>query len=76
MAPRADWHEVKLDIMRRADCAKFAQHADLARRLLATGDAELIEDSRSEAFWGAGRDGNGLNWAGRILMEIRDALRG
>lgn len=73
--PRADWHEAKLDIMRRADRAKFEQNADLAALLLATGDAELIEDSPTEPFWGIGPDGNGQNWAGRVLMEVRAMLR-
>lgn len=73
--PRADWHEAKLDIMRRADYAKFDQNADIATLLLATGDAELIEDSLSEPFWGIGPDGHGPNWAGRVLMEVRDRLR-
>jgi ribA/ribD-fused uncharacterized protein len=73
--PRPDWHEVKLGLMRRADLAKFVQHPDLAERLRATGDAELIEDSPTEPFWGIGPDGLGLNWAGRVLMEVREALR-
>jgi ribA/ribD-fused uncharacterized protein len=75
-APREDWDAVKLDIMRRADWAKFSQNPDLAELLLATGDAVLIEDSPSDSFWGTGRDGNGANWAGRVLTEIRDRLRG
>jgi N-glycosidase YbiA len=73
--PRPDWNEVKLDIMRRADWAKFSQNPDLAALLLATGDAELVEDSPSDAFWGTGRDGTGENWAGRVIMEIRERLR-
>jgi len=73
--PRPDWHDTKLDVMRRADAAKFDQHADLAARLLATGDAELIEDAPFEAYWGTGFDGQGSNWSGRILMEIRERLR-
>lgn len=73
--PRPDWDDVKLGIMRRADQAKFTQHRDLAELLLATGDAELIEDSPSDAYWGIGRDGQGLNWAGRVLMEVREGLR-
>jgi ribA/ribD-fused uncharacterized protein len=73
--PRADWHEVKLDIMRRGDGAKFAQNPDLRALLLATGTAELIEDSPFEPFWGIGRDGSGLNWAGRVLIEVRERLR-
>jgi ribA/ribD-fused uncharacterized protein len=73
-SPRADWSEVKLDLMRKADWAKYAQNPDLTERLLATGEAELIEDSRWEPFWGMGKDGRGLNWAGRVLMEVRACL--
>jgi ribA/ribD-fused uncharacterized protein len=73
-SPRPDWGAVKLDIMRRADWAKFSQNPALAEKLLATGDAELVEDSPFDAFWGTGRDGKGLNWAGRILMEVRERL--
>lgn len=73
--PRPDWHAAKLDIMRAADVAKFTQHPALAAQLLATGNAELVEDSASEPFWGIGPDGHGLNWAGRVLMEVRDRLR-
>ena len=73
--PRSDWYDVKLDIMRRGDHAKFTQNADLAVLLLATADAELIEDSPADAFWGVGPDGVGLNWAGRVLMEVRARLR-
>jgi N-glycosidase YbiA len=72
--PRADWYDVKLDIMRKADWAKFSQHSELAALLIATGDAALIEDSPTDPFWGTGRDGNGENWAGRVLMEIRARL--
>jgi N-glycosidase YbiA len=73
--PRSDWSDVKLDLMRRADFAKFSQNRELGDLLLATSDAELIEDSPSEPFWGVGKDGNGLNWAGRVLMEVRAKLR-
>jgi len=76
VSPRPDWHEVKLNIMRRADREKFTQHPDLAELLLATHDAELVEDSPSEPFWGISPDGHGANWAGRVLMEIREELRG
>jgi len=66
---------VKLDIMRRADLAKFTQNPALAQQLLATGRAELIEDSPFEPFWGIGHDGAGENWAGRVLMEVRVLLQ-
>src|SRR5262245_6707563 len=73
--PLEDWHDVKLDIMRRGDHAKFTQNPELGKLLLATEDVELIEDSPREPFWGTGPDGNGSNWAGRVLMEVRELLR-
>ncbi len=72
---RADWAHVKLRIMRRADLAKYTQNPALAERLLATGEAELVEDSPYDDYWGVGMDGGGLNWAGRVLMEVRQILR-
>ena len=75
LLPREDWMAVKRDIMRRADRAKYDQHPDLAERLLATDEAEIVEDSPYDDFWGVGRDATGENWAGRILMEVRAALR-
>jgi ribA/ribD-fused uncharacterized protein len=74
--PRPDWMSVKVQIMRRVDFAKFTQHSELAASLLETKDANLIEDSPYDAFWGIGHDGLGENWAGRVLMEIREVLRG
>lgn len=45
-------------------------------RLLATGSAELIEGNVwNDTFWGVCR-GRGQNHLGRILMEVRDGLRG
>lgn len=68
---RADWLDIRLDVMRRAVTAKFEQNAPLARQLLATKGAELIEDSRFDAYWGVGPRGDGTNWLGRVLMEVR-----
>ena len=70
---RADWEQVKLEVMRRVVRAKFAQHPDLARRLLATGDAELREgNSWHDVYWGVDmRTGRGANHLGRILMDLR-----
>jgi N-glycosidase YbiA len=73
---RADWPEIKLDVMRQAVRAKFTQNADLAERLRGTGTAEIVEDSRFDSFWGCGADEQGLNWLGRILMEVRMELAG
>lgn len=42
---RADWEQVKDDVMREAVRAKFRAHADLRAELLATGDEELVENA-------------------------------
>ena len=72
---RPDWEAVKDDIMREAVGAKFRQHADLGVLLLATGDALLVEHTANDSYWGDGGDGSGRNMLGRILMEVREALR-
>lgn len=72
---RRDWESVKVDVMRTALRAKFAQHADLAVLLLSTGEAKLIEHTHNDRYWADGGDGSGKNWLGRLLMELRTELR-
>jgi N-glycosidase YbiA len=72
---RRDWEAVKDDVMRDAVRAKFTQHPELRSLLLATGDAQLVEHTTNDAYWGDGGDGSGKNMLGRILMELRDQLR-
>jgi len=72
---RPDWEAVKLDVMQQAVWAKFTQHAELRKLLLATGEASIVEHTRNDCFWGDGGDGTGRNMLGRILMETREKLR-
>ena len=72
---RADWDEVKEDVMLRACRQKFATHADAREVLLSTGDEEIVENAPGDFFWGCGADGNGRNALGRILMQVREELR-
>ena len=72
---RRDWESVKDSIMREAVLAKFTQHADLREKLLGTGDAEIVEHTDRDSYWGDGGDGSGHNMLGRILMSVRDELR-
>jgi ribA/ribD-fused uncharacterized protein len=72
---RPDWEEVKDDIMREALRAEFTQHEQLRSWLLGTGDAELVEHTRNDAYWGDGGDGTGKNMLGKLLMELRAKLR-
>jgi hypothetical protein len=72
---RPDWESVKDDVMRKAVRRKFEAHEDARRDLLSTGDAEIIEASPWDYYWGEGKSGKGKNMLGRILMEVREELR-
>ena len=72
---RRDWEQVKDDIMRKAVLRKFETHADIREILLSTEDAEIIENSPIDSYWGCGKDGSGKNMLGIILMEVREILR-
>ena len=73
---RADWEQVKDEVMRRAVLAKFTQHEELRDILLSTGDALLVEHTRNDSYWGDGGDGRGRNMLGQILSSVREELRG
>ena len=72
---RKDWDDVKVGIMREIIRAKTQQHEYVRRKLLATGDRELVENSWRDSFWGWGPDRNGLNQLGKLWMELRHELR-
>lgn len=72
---RPDWDAVKVDIMREILRAKVGQHEYVRRKLLETGDRELVENSWRDGFWGWGEDRKGQNMLGKLWMEIRAELR-
>ncbi|MEM8535805.1 MAG: NADAR family protein [Chloroflexota bacterium] len=72
---RADWEEVKDDVMREAVLQKLLTHNDIQRALLETGDAELVEQTTYDYYWGCGTNGTGKNMLGQILMEVRTEIR-
>ncbi|KAF7357347.1 DUF1768 domain-containing protein [Mycena sanguinolenta] len=61
--------------MDQALWCKFMQHKSLKNELLATDDAELVEDSDKDAFWGVGADRRGRNELGKALERLRTKLR-
>lgn len=72
---RADWEEMKDEVMRRGVLRKFETHADLRAVLLGTGDEEIVENAPGDYYWGCGADGSGKNRLGQLLMEVRTILR-
>lgn len=72
---RTDWEQVKVAVMRELIQKKFLPHTMLGDKLLATGNAELIEGNTwGDRFWGV-CGGVGMNKLGILLMEQREYLQ-
>lgn len=72
---RKDWESVKELVMFKALMAKFNQHGDLKKLLLATDDEKIIENSPVDYYWGCGANGTGKNRLGFLLEKVRKALK-
>jgi ribA/ribD-fused uncharacterized protein len=72
---RPDWDAVKDEVMYRAVRRKFESHPELRDMLLATGEQEIVEAAPTDTYWGAGREGTGLNKLGAIIERVRAELR-
>ena len=71
---RPNWNAIRDEVMDALVTRKF-EDEELAAKLLATGDAELIEGNWwGDTYWGVCR-GKGENKLGKILMSVRDQLR-
>lgn len=72
---RQKWDADKLNVMAILLHLKFQPGSELACKLLATGDAELIEGNWwGDTFWGVCR-GVGENNLGLLLTVVRSYLR-
>lgn len=75
IALRPDWEDVKISIMTECVLAKFFQNPDIRQKLIDTGNQEIIEDSPIDDFWGSGKNEDGQNNLGKILMKVREMLK-
>ncbi|CAL5363133.1 unnamed protein product [Camellia sinensis] len=73
---RSDWESVKIDVMYKALKCKFSIYPHLNSMLLSTAGSVLVEASPHDLFWGGGREGEGLNYLGRLLMQLRSEFLG
>jgi len=76
------WDADKVDIMKRAVRAKFVQHPELQKQLIATEDRKIGEADARNTFWGIGTSEatekskdptkwKGQNQLGKIMMDLR-----
>ncbi|KAJ7045047.1 DUF1768-domain-containing protein [Mycena alexandri] len=70
-----NWLKMNIEKMDIVLWHKFTQHEDLKQELLGTGDAELVEDSAEDAFWGIGKNNQGQNELGKALERLRTKLQ-
>jgi ribA/ribD-fused uncharacterized protein len=82
----AAWAGRRFEIVVTGSVAKFGQHPELRRYLVATGDRVLVDASPQDRVWGIGltateeragdpRQWRGQNLLGFALMRARAALR-
>lgn len=72
---RADWEDVKVNVMRGVLRSKFRLNAACREVLMGTGTQQLIERSVRDVFWGQTTSGVGKNVLGQLLMQLRHELR-
>lgn len=71
---REDWDTIRDFIMKKALLAKFTQDQNLKKLLLDTDNREIIEASPKDSYWGWGKNKDGLNKLGKLLMEVREEI--
>ena len=69
-----DWTDNKVAVMKQILLEKVNQHEYVMKKLLDSGDREIVEDSWRDSFWGWGEDQKGDNKLGRLWMEIRSEM--
>jgi len=71
---RKDWEKIKEQVMLEGLRQKFAPGSELAEKLIATCDMELIEgNNHGDTEWGV-VNGVGDNKLGKLLMKVRSEL--
>ena len=78
------WDGKNFEIVLKGNIAKFTQHPNLGKKLVATGNRTLAEASPKDAIWGIGMHETnpevedeskwGTNLLGKVLMKTRDHL--
>lgn len=70
-----NWDNIKFSTMLNILRLKVEQHEYVKKKLLETGDRELIENSWRDAVWGWGPDRDGHNALGKLWMVVRQEYK-
>jgi ribA/ribD-fused uncharacterized protein len=71
---REDWIDINVIVMKEIITEKAKQYPYIQKKLLTSGNLEIIEDTDDE-FWGRGESGLGKNMLGQLWMEVREELQ-
>ena len=72
--PIENWDRIRNFVMIEGVVAKFTQNPRLMKELLATKGKILREASLRNYYWGIGKNQDGVNMLGKILMCLRDIV--
>lgn len=70
-----DWDNIKFEKMLQVLRLKVEQHEYVKKKLLETGDRELIENSWRDDVWGWGENRDGQNALGKLWMTVRSEVK-
>lgn len=70
----SNWDEIKVEVMRKILIQKVKQNPYVMKKLLDSGNRELVENSWRDDVWGWGANKDGQNLLGKLWMEIRTHL--
>ena len=70
-----DWDNIKFEKMLQVLRLKVEQHEYVKKKLLETGDRELIENSWRDDVWGWGENRDGQNALGKLWMVVRSEIK-
>jgi len=78
---REDWMVIRIDVMELGQVLKYSVDDALGKKLVATGDAQLVEGNTwHDNLWGdcscyRCKDKPGQNLLGQILMRVRPVIK-
>lgn len=71
---KPNWNDIKVNVMLGILWDKVNQHPYVKKKLIDSGDRELIENSWRDDFWGWGENKDGQNQLGQLWMSIRHQI--